>query len=87
MAEQPSGQPGVRRYQLVTRQGPVFQAVRFDVFSGGCLISRIRALSASRAEVMAAAPGILGFASREELSQALERRSDGRLHLDPAGGR
>jgi membrane-associated phospholipid phosphatase/tRNA A-37 threonylcarbamoyl transferase component Bud32 len=87
VAEQPSGQPGVRRYQLVTRQGPAFQAVRFDVFPGGCLITRIRALPASRSEVMAAAPGILGFASREELSQALERRSGGRLHLDPAGGR
>jgi hypothetical protein len=30
VAEQASGQPGVRRYQLVTRQGSVFQAVRFD---------------------------------------------------------
>jgi membrane-associated phospholipid phosphatase/tRNA A-37 threonylcarbamoyl transferase component Bud32 len=83
VAEQPSGQPGVRRYQLVTRQGPVFQAVRFDVFPGGCVISRIRALPASQAEVVTAAPGILGFTSREELSQALERRSGGRLHLDP----
>jgi hypothetical protein len=83
VAEQPSGRPGVRRYQLAGRQGPVFQAVRFDVFPGGCVISRIRALPSSQAEVMAAAPGILGFTSREELGQALERRSGGRLHLDP----
>ena len=83
VAEAPSIQPGVRRYQLVTRQGPVFQAVRFDVFPGGCVISRIRALPESQAEVMAGAPGILGFTSREQLSQALERRSGGRLHLDP----
>jgi tRNA A-37 threonylcarbamoyl transferase component Bud32/membrane-associated phospholipid phosphatase len=83
VAEQPSVQPGVRRYQLVTRQGPVFQAVRFDVFPGGCVISRIRAAPDSRAEVMATAPGILGFTSREQLSQALERRSGGRLQLDP----
>ena len=34
VAEQASAPPGVRRYQLVTRQGPVFQAVRFDVFAG-----------------------------------------------------
>jgi membrane-associated phospholipid phosphatase/tRNA A-37 threonylcarbamoyl transferase component Bud32 len=87
VAEAPSVQPGVRRYQLVTRQGPVFQAVRFDVFPGGCVVSRIRALPSSRAEVMAGAPGILGFTSREELGQALERRSGGRLHLDPAGNR
>jgi tRNA A-37 threonylcarbamoyl transferase component Bud32 len=83
VAEQPSGQPGVRRYQLDTRQGSVSQAVRFDVFSGGCVITRIRALPASRAEVMAAAPGILGYVSREALAQALEQRSGGRLHLDP----
>jgi hypothetical protein len=83
VAEQPSVQPGVRRYQLVTRQGPVFQAVRFDVFPGGCVISRIRAAPDSRAEVMATAPGILGFTSREQLSQALERRSGGRLQLNP----
>jgi hypothetical protein len=57
--------------------------VRFDVFSGGCVITRIRALPASRAEVMAAAPGILGYVSREALAQALEQRSGGRLHLDP----
>jgi hypothetical protein len=86
VAEEPSGQPGVRRYQLVTRQGPVFQAVRFDVFAGGCVITRIRALPSSRAEVMAAAPGVLGFTSREALSQALERRSGGRLHLEPVQG-
>jgi hypothetical protein len=83
VAEQDSGQPGVRRYQLVTRQGPVFQAVRFDVFAGGCVITRIRALPDSQAEVMAAAPGIIGYTSREALSQALERRSGGRLQLDP----
>ena len=87
MAEQVSAPPGVRRYQLVTRQGPVFQAVRFDVFAGGCVVTRIRALPASQAEVMAAAPGNLGFVSRESLTLALEQRSGGRLQLDPARDR
>jgi hypothetical protein len=82
-AEQASGQPGVRRYQRVERQGPVYSAVRFDVFPGGCLTTRIRALPSSRAEVTAAAPGILGFTPRPQLAQALERRSGGRLRLDP----
>ncbi|HYJ71131.1 MAG TPA: hypothetical protein VE265_01490, partial [Actinomycetota bacterium] len=81
VAEQASAPPGVRRYQLVTRQGPVFQAVRFDVFPGGCVISRIRAVPSSQAEVMAAAPDILGYVTRDQLSQALDRRSGGRLHL------
>jgi tRNA A-37 threonylcarbamoyl transferase component Bud32/membrane-associated phospholipid phosphatase len=82
-AGQASGQPGVRRYQRVERQGPVYSAVRFDVFPGGCLTTRIRALPSSRAEVTAAAPGILGFTPRPQLAQALERRSGGRLRLDP----
>jgi tRNA A-37 threonylcarbamoyl transferase component Bud32 len=82
-AERASGQPGVRRYQLVERQGPDFSAVRFDVFPGGCLTTRIRALASSQAEVTAAVPGIIGFAPRAMLAQALEQRSGGRLHLDP----
>jgi hypothetical protein len=81
--EQASGQPGVRRYQRVERQGPAYSAVRFDVFPGGCVTTRIRALDSSRAEVTGAAPGILGYTSREALAQDLERRSGGRLHLDP----
>jgi hypothetical protein len=81
VAEDPSAPPGVRRYQLVTRQGPVFQAVRFDVFAGGCVVTRIRALPSSRAEVMDAVPGILGYVTREQLSQALDQRSGGRLDL------
>jgi hypothetical protein len=82
-AEQASGQPGVRRYQRVERQGPVDSAVRFDVFPGGCLTTRIRALPSSQTEVTAAAPGILGFTPRPQLAQALEQRSGGRLRLDP----
>jgi hypothetical protein len=53
------------------------------VFPGGCVTTRIRALDSSRAEVTRAAPGILGYTSREALAQDLERRSGGRLHLDP----
>jgi membrane-associated phospholipid phosphatase/tRNA A-37 threonylcarbamoyl transferase component Bud32 len=82
-SEAASGQPGVRRFQRVEGQGPDFSAVRFDVFPGGCVTTRISAPAANRAEVMAAAPGILGYTSRQALSQALERRSGGRLQLDP----
>ncbi|HZA82129.1 MAG TPA: phosphatase PAP2 family protein, partial [Actinomycetes bacterium] len=82
-AEEASGQPGVRRFQRVERQGPDYSAVRFDVFPGGCLTTRIRALASSQAEVTAAVPGIIGFAPRAMLAQALEQRSGGRLHLDP----
>jgi hypothetical protein len=86
-AEEPSGRAGVRRYQRVERQAPMFTVVRFDVFPGGCLTTRIRTPTANRAEVTGSATGILGFTSRDQLSQDLERRSGGRLHLDPVGGR
>jgi tRNA A-37 threonylcarbamoyl transferase component Bud32 len=87
VAEAPSGQPGVRRHQLDTRQGPVFTAVRFDVFQGGCLITRITAPETHRAEVLDGSTGIIGFVSRDMLGQALADRSGGRLHLDPVRGR
>jgi hypothetical protein len=81
--EEAAGQVGVRRYQRVERQGPVYVAVRYDVFPGGCVTTRITAPQASRAEVAGTSGGILGFASRQSLAQALDRRSGGRLRLDP----
>jgi hypothetical protein len=86
-AEEGSGRAGVRRYQRVERQAPLFTVVRFDVFPGGCVTTRIRTPTAYRAEVAGSAAGLLGFTSRDQLSQALEQRSGGRLHLDPARGR
>jgi hypothetical protein len=82
-AEEASGQEGVRRYQVVERQAPLFTVVRFDVFPGGCLTTRIRTPTVNRAEVTGSAAGILGFFPRGQLGQALEQRSGGRLHLDP----
>ena len=86
-AEEASGRAGVRRYQRVERQAPLFTVVRFDVFPGGCVTTRIRTPTAYRAEVAGSAAGLLGFTSRDQLSRALEQRSDGRLHLDPVRGR
>jgi hypothetical protein len=86
-AEEASGRAGVRRYQRVERQAPLFTVVRFDVFPGGCVTTRIRTPTAYRAEVAGSAAGLLGFTSRDQLGQALEQRSDGRLHLDPVRGR
>jgi hypothetical protein len=57
--------------------------VRFDVFPGGCVTTWIGAPVPNRAEVTAAAPGILGFTPRQQLAAALEQRSGGRLQLDP----
>jgi hypothetical protein len=82
-AEEASGQPGVRRYQRVESQTPVYRAGRLEVFPGGCLTTRITAPQSYRAEVAASSVGILGFTSRQTLTEELARRSDRRLHLDP----
>jgi hypothetical protein len=82
-AEEAPGREGVRRYQRVERQAP-YTVVRFEVFPGGCVTTRISTPPVHRAEVMGTAAGILGFTPRGQLAQDLEQRSDGRLHLDPA---
>jgi membrane-associated phospholipid phosphatase/tRNA A-37 threonylcarbamoyl transferase component Bud32 len=82
--ETASGQPGVRRYQRPDTGG-AGATVRFDVFAGGCLTSRLAATPGRRAELAAGGADLLGYTSRERLERLLERRSDGRLHLDPAG--
>ena len=51
------------------------------------MTTRIRTPTTYRAEVAGSAAGLLGFTSRDQLSRALEQRSDGRLHLDPVRGR
>jgi hypothetical protein len=57
--------------------------VRFEVFAGGCVTTRITAPRQHQAEVTAGSAAILGFTTREQLGRALEERSDGRLQLDP----
>jgi hypothetical protein len=77
----------VRRYQWTESLTPTFQATRFDVFPGGCVITRVRAPAARASEVTTEAPLILGFTSRQDLQRALAQRSGGRLRLDPGGPR
>jgi hypothetical protein len=80
----PSPQAGVRRYERVERLSPRFSATQFDVFTGGCVTTKLAAPAASRAELTTESALLLGFVSRAALRQALEVRSAGRLHLDPA---
>ena len=58
-------------------------AVRYEVFPGGCLTTRITTPREHQAEITAGSAAILGFTAREELRRALDERSDGRLQLDP----
>jgi hypothetical protein len=80
-----SDQREARRYQRTESLTPTFSAVRFDVFPGGCVTTRVRA-SAGQGFVLATeVPLILGFTTRQALQEELAQRSDGRLHLDPGG--
>jgi tRNA A-37 threonylcarbamoyl transferase component Bud32 len=78
-----SDQREVRRSQRTENTDAGLSAVRFDVFAGGCVTTRLTAPARRAVSVATDAPLILGFTTRQSLRQALEERSDGRLHLDP----
>jgi tRNA A-37 threonylcarbamoyl transferase component Bud32 len=73
--------PGVRRFQVQGVRGTP-QVV--DVFPGGCVTYQLGA--STGAELLDQAKRAVSFRSRDELRQALRRRSNGRLELDPQGG-
>jgi hypothetical protein len=54
------------------------------VFPGGCVTAQLRAGSNTDPSVIDEAAAAVGFTTRPALQQALEQRSNGRLHLDPS---
>jgi hypothetical protein len=78
-----SEQPGARRYLRTDRTSPGFSATRAYVFSGGCVTQRFSAAAPSELRLSDTASTELGFITREQLSQALRQRTDGRLELGP----
>jgi hypothetical protein len=81
--EGPSARPGVRHYQRIESPTGQFTATWYDQFPGGCVTSRLHLATDPNGEFAGQAPQVLGFTSRAALQQALSRRSQGRLHLDP----
>jgi membrane-associated phospholipid phosphatase/tRNA A-37 threonylcarbamoyl transferase component Bud32 len=79
-----SEQAGARRYLRVDRNSTEVSATRAYTFPGGCVTQRFRAAGPSALRLSDTASTELGFITREELRQALSRRSSGRLTLDPA---
>jgi tRNA A-37 threonylcarbamoyl transferase component Bud32 len=74
---------GVRR---VRTQGPAGTPQVVDVFPGGCLTYQPGPGIGPSAPLLDQAQRAVAFRTRDELRDALRRRSDGRLHLDPEGG-
>jgi hypothetical protein len=81
--EGPSQTAGVRRYQRIESRSGQFTLTWYDQFPGGCVTSRLHLTTDPNGEFAAQAPHVLGFRARAELQEALSRRSDGRLQLDP----
>ena len=77
-----SEQPGARRYIRIDRTVSPARVTRSYTFPGGCVTERF--VSADAPERMASeASSTFGFVTRDELARDLDRRSAGRLQLDP----
>jgi hypothetical protein len=83
--EAPSERPGVRHYERTERLPGRFTATWHNRFAGGCVTSQLQSATDLEGKFAGEASFVLGFTTRQALRQALEERSDGRLHLDPAG--
>ena len=75
--------PGVRRFQL---QGPASTPQVVDVFPGGCVTYQPELGIGPSAPLLDQAQRAVTYRTRDDLRQALRRRSGGRLQLDPEGG-
>jgi membrane-associated phospholipid phosphatase/tRNA A-37 threonylcarbamoyl transferase component Bud32 len=78
-----SEQPGTRRYLRIDQNTAGFSATRAYAFPGGCITARISAPAGSGQQLTTETSFAIGFTTRQQLRQALSRRSDGRLELDP----
>ena len=84
---QPAGQgrtvaSGVRRFQTDGSRGAPAAA---DVFPGGCVTYRPGPSTGGSAALLDQAERAVVFRTRDDLREALRRRSGGRLELDPKG--
>jgi tRNA A-37 threonylcarbamoyl transferase component Bud32/membrane-associated phospholipid phosphatase len=77
-----SDQPGARRYIRIDRTASPVRVTRSYAFPGGCITERF--VSGESPERLASqASSIFGFVTRDQLARDLDRRSAGRLQLDP----
>src|SRR6266540_1629738 len=83
MAQSVPSAPLVQRYQRIDLATDAFGATWYDRFPGGCVTYRLHSTSDVEGSFAIELPGLLGFATRDGLREALRQRSDGRLHLDP----
>jgi tRNA A-37 threonylcarbamoyl transferase component Bud32/membrane-associated phospholipid phosphatase len=75
--------PGVTRFPI---QGPASPPQVVDVFPGGCVTYRPEPGIGPSAPLLEQAQRAVTFRTRDDLREALRRRSGGRLELDPEAG-
>lgn len=80
--EVPSDEPGTKRYERLRDVEQGYVGERLYVYAGGCTTLDFRLPGQGRAQQVGEASLAVGFVPREALREGVERRSDGRLHLD-----
>ncbi len=72
--------PDVRRFQI---EGPAGTPEVVDVFPGGCVTYQLDPDAGTSAALLDQAQRVVTYRTRDDLREALRRRSGGRLQLDP----
>lgn len=78
----PSEQPGMRRYERVTRVTSGYGGERYYVYPGGCTRYTFDLHGTTRAEPLAAISSSLAFLGRRALDREVREQTDGKLGLN-----
>ncbi|HVD15044.1 MAG TPA: phosphatase PAP2 family protein [Actinomycetota bacterium] len=81
--ESPSQVARGQRFESPDQVGGGFDATWYERFEGGCVTYRLHSQRDPIGRFATEARVLLSFTSRQHLRDELERRSGGRLHLDP----
>jgi hypothetical protein len=78
--------PGARRFEADPDEGTDTVLTWYEVYAGGCTTVRLSSDNDSPEvldDLTGQADRVVGFVSREDLDDALDERSDGRVRLNP----
>ena len=85
--EGPSQTTGVRHYQRTESRNGEFAVTWYDQFPGGCVTSQLRLVNDPNGSWLARRHMCWGSGPARSFQEALSRRSEGRLQLDPEEAR
>ena len=79
----PSDREGMRRLERVDRISPTYAGARYYLFDGGCLTFVFDLHGESAGEALGLSSQVVGVVPRTALAAQVEKKSGGRLSLDP----